>query len=263
MKLFVNRILKGKDTDLCLKFLFDWISTYKLDSIPDTERVLEAIFNSLDSDDEKTATLAVEGVAKCLLMDKIGGNEILLPMILLYFLPQAAPMIDIRQCLSFFFNAYPKTTQAHQRTLKDSFFKVMLSLESLNVNNGKETVSLTRIAQQLMDWTDERELVEYSIFDIRQPEKVEFFHIAIATEGLELAVDESAAFKKAICQMLAKVYLSENEDDIQGLKTNAAALQACKLDLVASRALDKFIARLEDCGCAVAKMSRSLENLSV
>jgi hypothetical protein len=54
------------------------VALYSISSLekPAQDRVLECIYDALDSSDVVISTNAVEGVSKCILLEKIEGNEV-------------------------------------------------------------------------------------------------------------------------------------------------------------------------------------------
>lgn len=111
----------------------------------------------------------------------------------------------------------------------------------MNSQAGIELISLSHISSQLLEWTDNRLIVEIEKSD--KSDDLLCLHAKIGIEGLELAVDESPTFQKAICQLLGKLYLSTNcnESDVANLRSRASDLSTQKkLDLVCRRALEKY-----------------------
>lgn len=126
--------------------------------------------------------------------------------------------------------------------------KALIAFDSMNIDSGSETISLVKAGSQLLEWTDERTLLLYLKVNIRPPETLQYFHVKIVTEGLELASSESASFRKAICQILGKTFLPPSQS-IHLLNLKQAALEITssdeKIDVVSSRALEKFLSRLD------------------
>jgi len=155
-----------------------------------------------------------------------------------YFLPTTSNTVEISQCLSYFFNAFSKSKQANQEMISKVFFKAFLGLEAMTAEL-EESVTLAKSIGQLLEWTDERNLRE-------KPEELLYLHVRIAEEGMELAISESTLFCKSICQMLSKIYLpSVSTAEVKKMKQAAVQLSGIRLDLVCSRALEKFTARLD------------------
>lgn len=70
-------------------------------------------------------------------------------------------------------------------------------------------------------------------------------HSLIALEGFELFATEDAQFCKSVCQVLAKLYIPHENGLISELRIMASDLANSKIDIVSSRALEKFIERLD------------------
>jgi condensin complex subunit 3 len=152
-------------------------------------------------------------------------------LIIIFFLPEYKTNTDIIQCLSFFFNAYPKASRKNQIMIQNIFFKAILDLEEFSKENSE--VNISQIISRLVEWTDQRLLVTES------DEVESISHVDLAIEGCELFSEESPMFRKAFCQNLSKLLINPNSPNFAQLKTAVSELMARKEELVVVRALDK------------------------
>ncbi len=111
----------------------------------------------------------------------------------------------------------------------------------MNTLAGKEVVSLSVISSQLLEWTDERDLI-----GAKAPFSVT--HEVIGIEGLELALEESHQFRKIVCQSLGRMFIPHETPRTESFKSAISSLLQQKLDLVCSRSLEKMLSKLNELG---------------
>jgi hypothetical protein len=72
-------------------------------------------------------------------------------------------------------------------------------------------------------------------------------HIDLAMEGLELAMQESAVFRKTFCQLLTKMYIPYKSPKVSELRDFADGMLAefGQTEILTSRVLEKFITQLD------------------
>ena len=107
---------------------------------------------------------AVQGVCKLLLARILTDSETLRSLLLLYFHPSTAESVWIRQCLSFFFQAYGRLSANNQENIAQVFVPLWTQLYELHEQLEDRTVMTAPLAmiQQVIEWTDESNLYKFA-----------------------------------------------------------------------------------------------------
>ncbi len=79
---------------------------------------MDCFVNCCVHEDTSVVSLAVEGVSKALLWDRFENEQLLAALVVLYFHPESENMHHVRQCLSYFFSSYSRSTFKHQLLLQ-------------------------------------------------------------------------------------------------------------------------------------------------
>lgn len=197
----------------------------------------------LEIENSEILTVVVEGITKCFLFNSVQDDDFgrfLLPLILLYFHPGSNDSSDssIRQCLSFFFNAFTKSSRDNQIKIQRIFIKAMSALEELSLSLGTSALNLPNCLGQMLEWTDQRSLLEPIENDS------EYSHVGLAIQGLELAmIEEPVSFRKHFCQLLPKLYIPEYTEKCSELRQVAQEILYAyeNTELFVAKSIEKYL----------------------
>lgn len=184
----------------------------------------------------------------------------------LYFHPQTVEIQRLRQCLSYFFASYSRSTYMHQKlismvcfSLCKVFYKSISALIDVQSEIGGTMLSLVKIATQLVDWTNISQLV-----DSKSKNGARNLHSPLVIEGLEKALSETVTFRKLVCQLLSKFNVEINAFNRDEIGEKVAALKAVTNDeAVCKKALDKFMERVTLDENEVLEMTAGVANIDL
>jgi condensin complex subunit 3 len=105
-------------------------------------------------------------------------------LIILYFHPHTEGIQRLRQCLSYFFPSFSRSSFFHQEQISNVFYKAIAALIELQSEIGGTMITLVKIAAQLVDWTNIKNLTNSNSASRN-------LHSKLVGEGLEQSVHES------------------------------------------------------------------------
>ncbi|PIL28240.1 hypothetical protein GSI_09652 [Ganoderma sinense ZZ0214-1] len=223
---------------------------------------LLSLFEGEESD-KVQAVLAV-GIAKLMLGGLVTDERVLQSLVLVFISPETVGNQELRQCLAYFFPAYSYSSVANQRRMQSVFPQLFDQVVKAFRNwEGEEgMVSPSQVATMLVDWTDPLKASEVMKGTRREPHK-DPIHIDLAVDVVRAALAgeyDNKDEKKALCQMLGKLYLpDEAEDDkLRTLKLLVTSLRSRRppRDTASKNAVIKFDNALSK------KYEKQLENFS-
>ncbi|KAJ3760874.1 nuclear condensing complex subunit [Lentinula raphanica] len=204
-----------------------------------------------ETSEEFRAVLCM-GLAK-LALPAVLVDAIIMKLLLIdFFSPQNIKNQKLKQCLSFFFQAYCASSLGNQEMISSLFSPVFCELCDMNskLDDGEEMASMGQIAGIILDWT--------------HPKKLYCLHIDIARDIIkELLNSDSKLFKehkKVLCQLLSKLHLPEvlDEDKAHFVNLLLDKVPSCRPlgDAVSKNAFSKFQVTFN------SKYEKQLEGLS-
>ncbi|GAA5998124.1 condensin subunit YCG1 [Rhodotorula paludigena] len=204
--------------------------------------ILGFLGSSLDQEDPQAAATAVVGIAKLMLSGMVTDEEILARLVLLYFAGETADNPELRQCLSYFFPVFCYSNPQNQRRVANVVIKTLDVLRSVydEVKDKSSMVTPLQIGSQLVDWTDPQKTIDA---DHVQPDETIQVDLAIKMVKALYRSEEKDA-RKLWCQLLPKLYLADEADDltIKALLVLIEELKASRplADAVPRNALNRF-----------------------
>ncbi|KAI9205193.1 nuclear condensing complex subunit [Polychytrium aggregatum] len=233
----------SKDIKLAaMKILFDLILRHGHTKFL-TSDVLQVFQDAMESEDPDVLTLAVEGVAKLMMLKCTKSPELLQALVVLYFHPLTASMNRLKQCLSYFFPVFSHSNHDNQKIVSEAFFPILKTMIPVHQGNKDMMIPPLQIAHRMIEWTDVRNLAKQTP-DVNRELHADIALDVITNGCYEEEVEPSAL--KVYCQILGKFYIPS---DISKVKLNRLRVEVAKLkeivkDSVALNALKKFTAHL-------------------
>ncbi|KAI8929828.1 nuclear condensing complex subunit [Entophlyctis helioformis] len=223
----------GNRTRISFQCLVDILLQFGFHPLEDKqEAITDGLRCFLQSDDEPTLCLAVEGYCKLMLLKRVKDTKALLALVILYHHPSTAHLHGLRQSLSYFFPNYGRLMPL---ALEEIFFPALLSLLEMAKTAGSAMLAPSLIASQMLEWfgspSDDQDGVHQRQADM-------------ALTCLRCALeDEPPGARKLMCQVLPKLQLpaviagpllSDMLDLVQSLQPQVS-------DLVSSNALKRSV----------------------
>ncbi|EKM57502.1 uncharacterized protein PHACADRAFT_90256 [Phanerochaete carnosa HHB-10118-sp] len=218
-QLFVSQVQAGVPEVLKLRVLqviLDILMAHDKDFLslqsPYLEKIIGFLMNTLNTEEsDKVLALICVGLSKLMLSGMISDDRILRALILEYVSPNSATNQELRQCLSYFFPVYCYSSAANQRRMQKQFIPIYEDLNRVynECDGDEDMISPTQASLMIVDWTDPQKAV------LKADESI---HIDLAsdiikalfTHCLHLDIEED---KKALCQLLGKLYIPDEVDD--------------------------------------------------
>ncbi|OSD02561.1 hypothetical protein PYCCODRAFT_320509 [Trametes coccinea BRFM310] len=247
---------------------------------PNGERIIEFLLQLLEAEElERVQALLVVGIAKLMLSGMVTDERVLQTLVLVFISPETATNQELRQCLSYFFPVYSYSSAANQQrmrkvhhlTLRYTSFSVTSQIfiplferltKAYHDWDGEEDmVTPAQVALMFVDWTDPMR-ASTAAKGLRKDSEKDPIHLELATDIVKalFSVDYDKEDKKALCQMLGKLYLPDEVDDdkVRVLKLLVTNLRSRRppRDTAAKNSLAKFDAALSK------KYEKQLENFS-
>ncbi|GAA5925051.1 condensin subunit YCG1 [Sporobolomyces koalae] len=175
--------------------------------------ILGFLSSSLDQEDPRVAATAVVGIAKLILSGMVTDEEILSRLVLLYFAGETADNQELRQCLSYFFPVYCYSNPQNQRRVANVVIKTLEVLRSVHdeLKDKSSMVTPLQIGSQLVDWTDPQKALETE--GVKADDSVQLDLAITMTQALYKSEDKDE--RKLWCQLLPKLYIPEELDDLK------------------------------------------------
>ncbi|KAI0360255.1 ARM repeat-containing protein [Trametes cingulata] len=231
---------------------------------PHGERIVEFLLQLLEAEErERVQALLVVGIAKLMLAGMVTDERVLQTLVLVFISPETASNQPLRQCLSYFFPVYAYSSAANQQRMRKIFIPLYERLtKAYHEWDGEdEMVTPAQVALMFVDWTDPTRAAA-AAKGLRKDSEKDPIHLDLATDIVRalFSVDYDKEDKKALCQMLGKLYLPDEVDDdkVRILKLLLSNLRTRRppRDTAAKNALVKFDAALSK------KYERQLANFS-
>ncbi|GAA5857357.1 hypothetical protein JCM8547_002238 [Rhodosporidiobolus lusitaniae] len=207
-----------------------------------TDIILGFLTSALDQEDNRSAATAVVGISKLLLSGMITDEEILNRLVLLYFASDTVDNHELRQCLSYFFPVYCYSNAGNQRRVANVIIKALTVLREVHdeLRDKSAMVTPLQIGSQLVDWTDPQKSLKAE--GVKPDETIQV-DLAIRMVKALYKHEEKDA-RKLWCQLLPKLYIPEEADDLT-IKALVELIRALKenrplTDTVPRNALNRF-----------------------
>ncbi|KAG6886151.1 hypothetical protein C0993_000669 [Termitomyces sp. T159_Od127] len=214
--------------------------------------IMDTMLDLLDAaESDKVRALVGLGLSKLVLAGLITEDEPVLKLLRTYLSPTTESNLELRQCLTFFFQVFCYSSPTNQATIGRMFLKTYKACkedrETLDEDEGM--ISPAQITTLFADWTDPNKL--RAIIDANG--KLNSEHQAIMSVQFDLAVEVLRSLleenwgkddKRALCQMLPKLYLPDSADDdkVKRLKVLMYTLRSRRpiRDTITNNAFTKF-----------------------
>ncbi|KIK68741.1 hypothetical protein GYMLUDRAFT_190085 [Collybiopsis luxurians FD-317 M1] len=279
---FLRQMMAKGDPDelriVGMQAVFDNLMVYRSGIMTGslTREVWVDKFMELLKDDEATSedvrAVLCMGLAKLALSRVLVDEKIMELLLKDYFSPKNVNNQKLKQCLSFFFQAYCASSVENQRMISTMFISVFRDLCKTreDMEDGEEMASMAQIANMILDWTHPNRLFTESDKDKSKegdgegPSQDTGLHFDIAKDIVKELLDKDSELlkehKKVLCQQLSKLYLPNevDEDEVRylSLRMNKVHSHRPLGDTVSKNAFAKFQASF------VKKYEKYLEGLS-
>ncbi|SPO20133.1 related to Condensin complex subunit 3 [Ustilago trichophora] len=176
-------------------------------------QIISYLLSLLEDDDPTIQSIACEGMAKLMLTGMVDDDEALKSLVLIYMSPETVENQELRQCLSYFLPVYCGSSSWNQRRLQRVFVSVLQVLTEVyeEKDEDQEMVTPAQVGLQLLDWTDPDKVM-------MRPGTVrdETVHVDVAIELIKAMYTlDHKDQRKVMCQLLGKVFLPEEIDDVK------------------------------------------------
>ncbi|KAJ8457735.1 hypothetical protein ONZ51_g11351 [Trametes cubensis] len=231
---------------------------------PNGDKIVDFLLQLLEAEElERVQALLVVGIAKLMLSGMVTDERVLQTLVLVFISPETAGNQELRQCLSYFFPVYSYSSAANQQRMRKIFVPLYERLvKAYHEWDGEEDmVTPAQVALMFVDWTDPIRAGD-AAKGLRKECEKDPVHLDLATDVIKalFSTEYDKEDKKALCQMLGKLYLPDEVDDdkVRMLKLLLNNLRSRRppRDTAAKNALAKFDAALWK------KYERQLENFS-
>jgi len=118
------------------------------------KRLVTIFAEHLDHELESVRTVAVEAVAKLMMLDELQSAPLFSHLAVLFFNPMTEDDALLRQCLSVFFSAYVFSSAEHTAVVEESFGITLQTIINAPARSPLKKVSLMNVAQFLISITD-------------------------------------------------------------------------------------------------------------
>ncbi|KAH9848970.1 nuclear condensing complex subunit [Lenzites betulinus] len=231
---------------------------------PNGEKIIEFMLQLLDAEEQdRVQALLVIGISKLMLSGLVTDERVLQTLVLVFISPETATNHELRQCLSYFFPVYSYSSVANQQRMRKIFVPLYESLTKAyhEWDGDEDMVTPTQVTLMFVEWTDPLRAAA-AAKGLRKDSEKDPIHLDLATDIVKalFSVDYDKEDKKALCQMLGKLFLPDEVDDdkVRVLKLLVTNLRSRRppRDTAGKNALVKFDAALSK------KYERQLENFS-
>lgn len=123
-------------------------------------QVMGVISTALYDPDEKIQNTSAEGFAKLFLNRVVDDKAVLEGLFHLYLHPSTDSSSPIKQCLSYFFQAYAFISPQNQLTIGSSIGKILGSWIRISRQSNVNTVTLSSVASQLLYLVERGNLIQ-------------------------------------------------------------------------------------------------------
>lgn len=211
---------------IALQIIFDLIFLFGLNYFdgedPDDGsehlNVMRVITTALYDPDEKIQNTSSEGFSKLFLHRIIDDKQVLEGLFYLYLHPGTPSSSPIKQCLSYFFQAYAFISSDNQLTIGSLIGKILGAWIRIGRNQTLTLgVSLSSVSQQLLYLIDRNNLIQTAskLSADRYDEMYAQIAVDLSWVVLNDPLDENS---KAICSLICKLPLKPLISNSQLLK---------------------------------------------
>ncbi|OCH93098.1 hypothetical protein OBBRIDRAFT_725376 [Obba rivulosa] len=255
-KLFVKQLSEPTAPEVLkislLHILFDILmvhdSAFLGAANPDSEQIMQFLLFLLEKEasDNIQATLCV-GISKLMLSGIITDERFLRTLVIVYISPETAENQQLRQCLSYFFPVYCYSSAVNQRHMQKIFLFLFEHWTTVYKQWDSEQLMVTpaQLAAMLVDWTDPQKAAAVAK-GMRESTADDALHVDLAIDIVKALFSQKMDKddKKALCQLLGKLYIPDAVDDdkIRTLKLLIHSLNARRplQDTTSRNAFTKF-----------------------
>ncbi|KAG5437937.1 hypothetical protein PCANB_000283 [Pneumocystis canis] len=237
-----------------LKIITDIFISYKYDVFDESSINLNSIQTLFEktlqnSSNMDITAVAVEGIVKLMLISFFDDPKLLKILIILYFHPQTAPNLHLRQILTYFIPVYCYSLPKNQSYLQKIFVPTLHKLLQIfnDLDDDFESISFSQITVQMMDWIDPKKLVN-SYTSKNQTDHNETnkdLHLYLAKDiCIQISESYNKEEKRILCSLLNKLQITstENHELINSLQNiiNNLLQEHNTLDSSTKNSLNKF-----------------------
>ncbi|KAF9077355.1 nuclear condensing complex subunit [Rhodocollybia butyracea] len=207
------------------------------------------------------------GLAKLMLPGVLVDGKIMEVLLTQYFAPRNANNQKLKQCLSFFFQAYCAASIENQKMISTIFIRIYCNLcrTSDTLEDDEEMASMGQISGMILEWTSPNTLYVDKDRDEEEKGKDSRLHFDIAMDICKELLNKDSELdknhKKVLCQHLFKLSLPEDvdEDAVRYLSLVIDKVPSCRpfADTASKNAFLKFQTAF------AKKYEKCLEGLSV
>lgn len=203
---------------IALQIIFDLIFLFGLEYFETTTseddeseekeglKVMNVITTALYDPDERIQNISSEGFAKLFLHRVIDDKQVLEGLFHLYLHPATLASSPIKQCLSYFFQAYAFISADNQLVIGSLVGKILGSWIRINRESALNSVSLNSVVNQLFYLIDRGNLVQSVLRGSAEAYNEMFAQIAVDLSWVILndPLDDSS---KILCSIICKLPL--------------------------------------------------------
>ncbi|KAH9837531.1 nuclear condensing complex subunit [Rhodofomes roseus] len=228
------------------------------------DRIVTFLLHLLETEEtDKVQALLCMGIAKLMLAGMITDERVLKTLVLVYVSPETADNQELRQCLAYFFPVYCYSSPQNQRRIQRIFIplfeQLVGALREWSEDQEQDPITSAQLGLMFIDWTDPQKAVPVARGGREADDGV---HVDMAADIVKALYnrDLEKDDKKALCQLLGKLYLPDvvDEDKIRSLKLLVQNLRSRRplRDTASQNAFAKFDDALSK------KYARQLEGFS-
>ncbi|OBZ78081.1 Condensin complex subunit 3 [Grifola frondosa] len=215
---------------------------------PNGDRIIEFLLHLLENEEsDKVQALLCVGISKLMLSGMINDERVLKSLVLVFISPETASNQELRQCLSYFFPIYCYSSAANQRRMQQIFVPLYEHLTKVyrECEGDDDMITPPQVGLMFVDWTDPQRAAA-AAKGLRGDAAENTIHFDFASDVVKalLSSDLDKDDKKALCQLLGKLYIPDvvDDDKIRTLKLLMHNLQSRRplRDTVAKNAFNKF-----------------------
>ncbi|KAI0030500.1 nuclear condensing complex subunits [Vararia minispora EC-137] len=209
-----------------LQIVFDVILVHEREFLgdPNNREYIETLLTQqLGDESPKVQAEVCKGLAKLMLAGMTTNDDMLRALVMEYVSPDTVDNPQLRQCLTYFFPIYCYSSSVNQRRVMENFlpiFKTFLHIHS-TLDEGEEMVTPAQFTAMFLEWTDPQHAMRVPNRTVDESIHVDFA-VAIMKEILkpeafsinEVDIELQKEDKKILCQMLPKLFLPLEADDL-------------------------------------------------
>ncbi|KAJ2933946.1 hypothetical protein H1R20_g3171, partial [Candolleomyces eurysporus] len=187
------------------------------------EKVHEVLLDQLgELGNLEVLAVVCEGLAKMILSGDLTDPVAIINLLQRWTDPAIQECQPIMQCLSYFFQRYSHSSAKNQQTMQKIFMDVFkcVAKDRQKLGEDEEMISSAKLCEFFEHWT--HPLVLEDVLKSKLETAEYFVHLDMATEILKELFERTYKFqkedKKALFQLLPKLYMPEPDDHTDGLK---------------------------------------------